>query len=176
MSPAAVVTATAASPAVEQKPAESTGGRRRGRHRRVTQEQGAGEAASKRAEAPAQPRAADQADVAAVAEPSASEPADAEPAVAEVPIIDLPAPAVDRRRPARVPEAEVLLDSVLDALPAPKKAGEGRSRSRRVSTGALSAGGAIPVITRADGAGGDERIRPLRVTRRAPGGRVAHAG
>ena len=96
-----------------------------------------------------------QADVTAVAEPSASAPAAAEPAV-EVPVIDLPAPAVDRKRPARVPEAEVLLDSVLDALPAPKKAGEGRSRSRRVSTGALSAGGAIPVITRADGSGGDE--------------------
>ena len=153
--PAAVVTETAPPPAAEQKPAESTGGRRRGRHRRVTQEQGAGETASQRAEAPAQPRAAAQADVAAVAEPSASAPAAAEPAV-EVPVIDLPAPAVDRKRPARVPEAEVLLDSVLDALPAPKKAGEGRSRSRRVSTGALSAGGAIPVITRADGSGGDE--------------------
>ena len=47
-------------------------------------------------------------------------------------------------------------DSVLDALPAPKKAGEGRSRSRRVSTAALSTAGAPPVITRADGSSASE--------------------
>ncbi|HET8779070.1 MAG TPA: hypothetical protein VFM66_03275, partial [Agromyces sp.] len=69
-----------------------------------------------------------------------------------VPIVELP-PVVpaERKRPVRVEDAEVLLDSVLDALPAPKKAGEGRSRSRRVSTAALSTAGAAPVITRADG-------------------------
>lgn len=153
--PAAASSETAASNAPEQKPAESTG-RRRGRHRRVTQEQGAGEAAAKRIAEPVEPRAAAQAasDVASAAE-RVAEPIAAEPVVAEVPIIDLPAPAVDRKRPARMPEAEVLLDSVLDALPAPKKAGEGRARSRRVSTGALSGGSAIPVITRADGDGAD---------------------
>jgi ribonuclease E len=60
---------------------------------------------------------------------------------------------VRRERPARVPEAEVLLDSMLDALPAPKQPGEGRARakSRRVSTAALSPAGAPPVITRPDG-------------------------
>ncbi len=153
--PAAVSTETAASTAPEQKPAESTGGRRRGRHRRVTQEQGAAEAPSRRTAEPAERRPATQAepDVAPGAEPRSPP---AEPVVAEAPIIDLPAPAADRKRPARVPEAEVLLDSMLDALPAPKKAGEGRARSRRVSTGALSAGGAAPVITRADEAGSDE--------------------
>ncbi|HEY1106062.1 MAG TPA: hypothetical protein VGE78_07925, partial [Agromyces sp.] len=80
----------------------------------------------------------------------------AEPVEAALPIIDLPEPASDRKRPVPTAEAEVLLDSVLDALPAPKKAGEGRTRSRRVSTAALSAGGSIPVITRADGDAGDE--------------------
>ncbi|GAA1817248.1 Rne/Rng family ribonuclease [Agromyces neolithicus] len=149
--PAAASAEPAASPAAEQKPAESTGGRRRGRHRRVTQEQGAGEAASKQAETPASPSAEVPEGGSGVAERNASEPVAAEPAVAEVPIIELPAPAVDRKRPARVPEAEVLLDSVLEALPAPKKAGEGRARSRRVSTGALSGGSAVPVITRRDG-------------------------
>jgi ribonuclease E len=71
-----------------------------------------------------------------------------------LPLLDLPVPPVERTPPTRVPEAEVLLDSVLDALPAPKKAGEGRSRSRRVSTAALSTAGAAPVITRADGTDG----------------------
>jgi len=69
-----------------------------------------------------------------------------------VPIVDLPpAVPVERKRPVRVEDAEVLLDSMLDALPAPKKAGEGRARSRRVSTAALSPAGGPPVITRADG-------------------------
>jgi ribonuclease E len=69
-----------------------------------------------------------------------------------VPIVDLPPVApVERKRAVRPADAEVLLDSVLDALPAPKKAGEGRARSRRVSTAALSTAGAPPVITRADG-------------------------
>ncbi|MGR0317812.1 Rne/Rng family ribonuclease [Agromyces sp. ZXT2-3] len=72
-------------------------------------------------------------------------------------LIDLPEAPVRRDRPARVAEAETLLDSVLDALPAPKAAGEGRSRSRsrRVSTAALSPAGAPPVITRPDGSPAD---------------------
>jgi ribonuclease E len=55
-----------------------------------------------------------------------------------------------------VPEAEVLLDSMLDALPAPKQPSEGRARakSRRVSTAALSPAGSPPVITRPEGEGG----------------------
>ena len=78
--------------------------------------------------------------------------ASAEPQVAAVPLVELPPVApVERRRPVRVEDAEVLLDSMLDALPAPKKGGEGRARSRRVSTTALSPAGGPPVITRADG-------------------------
>ncbi|MFC9560886.1 Rne/Rng family ribonuclease [Agromyces sp. NPDC056965] len=124
----------------DEKPAESSGGgRRRGRHRRVSQDQGAAAAASEPAAAPA---------AASVEAPTA-------PVAPEVaPILDLPVPPVSRKRPARVAETEVLLDSVLDALPAPKKAGEGRTRSRRVSTAALSTtAGGQPVITRADGSG-----------------------
>ncbi|MFK4729423.1 Rne/Rng family ribonuclease [Agromyces mediolanus] len=63
-----------------------------------------------------------------------------------VPVIELPEAPV-RTRPSTPVDAGNLLDSVLDALPAPKKAGEGRARSRRVST-ASSAGGESPVITR----------------------------
>ncbi|WP_448810086.1 Rne/Rng family ribonuclease [Agromyces bauzanensis] len=130
---AAAVTAT--EPAVES---HAGSGRRRGRHRRVTQEQGA-------AQAP------DAASATAPAEAASAEPV---PTVAEapaVPIVELPPVVpVERKRPVRIEEAEVLLDSVLDALPAPKKAGEGRSRSRRVSTAALSPAGGPPVITRVD--------------------------
>ncbi|MBT2499968.1 Rne/Rng family ribonuclease [Agromyces sp. ISL-38] len=111
-----------------------TAGGRRSRHRRVTQEQGAAEHVS-------------------AAEPSGSTAtAPADDLVHDaVQLLDLPVPPAERKRPARAPEAEVLLDSVLDALPAPKKAGEGRARSRRVSTAALSGAGGAPVITRADG-------------------------
>lgn len=125
------------------------GGRRRGRHRRVSQEQGTPETGESRDE-----RTHESA--AAAAAPEAA--AEATPAQAPeaAPVLELPEPAVERRRPVHAAEAEVLLDSVLDALPAPKKAGEGRARSRRVSTAALSTGGAPPVITRADDNAGAE--------------------
>lgn len=135
-----------ATPSAEA-PAEG-GGRRRGRRRAS---RGSGGGAGEReaaAEAPAVPDERAEAEAPAnAAEPAAERPA---------PIIDLPEPPVRRERPARVPEAEVLLDSMLDALPAPKQPGEGRarSRSRRVSTAALSPAGAPPVITRPDGEGG----------------------
>ncbi|GAA1774768.1 Rne/Rng family ribonuclease [Agromyces lapidis] len=118
-----------------------TGGRRRGRHRRVSQEQGTPEAST----APDEQAPSGSA---VTAKPETA--AEAAPAPEAAPILELPVPAVDRKRPVRAAEAEVLLDSVLDALPAPKKSGEGRARSRRVSTAALSTGGAPPVITRAD--------------------------
>ncbi|MFD1722216.1 hypothetical protein ACFSBI_11710, partial [Amnibacterium endophyticum] len=56
------------------------------------------------------------------------------------PAIDLPEP--QRDAPARLPrrEAEDLLGSVLDSLPQPKAAGQGRRRSRRVTTSTLTAG------------------------------------
>jgi ribonuclease E len=74
---------------------------------------------------------------------SASSDAAEAPAVLELPaieILDIPvakAPASQRRISTH--DAEVLLDSVLGALPEPKQPGQGRSRSRRVSTAALSA-------------------------------------
>ncbi|GAA4367084.1 Rne/Rng family ribonuclease [Agromyces bauzanensis] len=125
---------------------QSATGRRRGRHRRVTQEQGATRAAEA-ATTPAEPEAAPA--VAGAPVPAEALAATEVPAVA---IVELP-PVVpaERKRPVRIEDAEVLLDSVLDALPAPKKAGEGRARSRRVSTAALSPAGGPPVITRADG-------------------------
>ncbi|GAA2023901.1 hypothetical protein GCM10009819_03380 [Agromyces tropicus] len=75
----------------------------------------------------------------------------------QAPLIDLPEAPARRDRPARTEDTETLLGSVLDALPAPKAAGEGRSRtkSRRVTTTALSPAGAPPVITRPDEASGD---------------------
>jgi ribonuclease E len=55
-------------------------------------------------------------------------------------LLDLPVEPKVAERPRRsVPdEAARVLDSVLDALPAPKRSGEGRRRSRRVSTPALT--------------------------------------
>ncbi|RFA15879.1 ribonuclease E/G [Subtercola boreus] len=59
-------------------------------------------------------------------------------AALELPIIDLPSPPRAPQR-AKREDAARLLDSVLEALPEPKQPGQGRSRSRRVSTAALSA-------------------------------------
>ncbi|MRG58477.1 Rne/Rng family ribonuclease [Agromyces sp. CFH 90414] len=85
--------------------------------------------------------------------------AGAEPAAVDLPELpDLPAPR-ERQRPVVDPDS--LLGSVLDALPAPKQPGEGRARSRRVSTAAVSTAGGAPVILRIDAersaaAGSDE--------------------
>ena len=58
----------------------------------------------------------------------------------ELSILEIPvAPTATNRRRISTHDAEVLLDSVLDALPEPKQPGQGRARSRRVSTAALSA-------------------------------------
>jgi ribonuclease E len=60
-----------------------------------------------------------------------------------VPTVVLGLPVEVHERPvARLEpiEAADLLDSVLEALPAPKAAGQGRRRSRRVSTPALTPG------------------------------------
>ncbi len=150
-SPAA--TAEAASTAIEpETEPKGASGRRRGRHRRVTQEQGAAEPSTDAAgpteadsERPAEPAMPEHDTMPEQVEAEAT-------ASAAVPIVELPPVVpVERKRPVRIEDAEGLLDSVLDALPAPKKAGEGRSRSRRVSTAALSTAGAAPVITRADG-------------------------
>jgi len=57
-----------------------------------------------------------------------------------VAILDIPIAAAPKREPRAVaPDAESLLDSVLQALPEPKQPGQGRSRSRRVSSPSISA-------------------------------------
>ncbi|WP_308796546.1 Rne/Rng family ribonuclease [Agromyces silvae] len=83
-------------------------------------------------------------------------------ATSPAPTLDLPGlPDLpgrrERPRPAADPDA--LLGSVLDSLPAPKKPGEGRGRSRRVSTAALSGNGSAPVIVRPEDADGDQDSR-----------------
>ncbi|MCX7522236.1 Rne/Rng family ribonuclease [Microbacterium sp. STN6] len=56
-----------------------------------------------------------------------------------VAILDIPIePAPRARQRAKSSETEHLLDSVLEALPQPKQPGHGRSRSRRVTTAALT--------------------------------------
>jgi ribonuclease E len=52
------------------------------------------------------------------------------------------------------PEASQLLDSVLDALPEPKQPGQGRTRSRRVSTAAVSAPASAPASAPVDSSHG----------------------
>lgn len=76
------------------------------------------------------------------------------PADTTVAILDIPV-GVSKREPRRVPAeaAESLLDSVLQALPEPKQPGQGRSRSRRVSSGSISAP-ANPTAT--DGTGTED--------------------
>jgi ribonuclease E len=74
---------------------------------------------------------------------------EAAPASQAASILDLPVPPVaPARRSRRVSstDAELLLGSVLDALPEPKKPGEGRSRSRRVTTQALPGNAQPPMV------------------------------
>ena len=61
------------------------------------------------------------------------------PTETSVAILDIPIAAA-KREPRKVSgDAESLLDSVLQALPEPKQPGQGRSRSRRVSSPSISA-------------------------------------
>ncbi|KQX08400.1 ribonuclease G [Leifsonia sp. Root1293] len=73
------------------------------------------------------------------------------PVTAEAPvaILDIPVVAKVVREPKRANpvETEHLLDSVLDSLPQPKQAGQGRARSRRVSTAGLSTTPVEPIVT-----------------------------
>ncbi|WP_285117009.1 Rne/Rng family ribonuclease [Leifsonia sp. fls2-241-R2A-40a] len=62
-----------------------------------------------------------------------------------LPILDLPEPAVVAPASRSLDhETELLLDSVLDALPAPKEPGQGRGRSRRASTTVIAGGELAP--------------------------------
>ncbi|VXB70236.1 Rne/Rng family ribonuclease [Curtobacterium sp. 8I-2] len=73
-----------------------------------------------------------------------------------VAILDIPIAAAPKREPRAVaPDAESLLDSVLQALPEPKQPGQGRSRSRRVSSPSISAP-ATPTEEPADDADGTD--------------------
>ncbi|MCW4459690.1 Rne/Rng family ribonuclease [Microbacterium sp. MPKO10] len=79
-----------------------------------------------------------------VSEPAASESKEADAGTATGPdesvaILDIPIePAQRSSRAIDKREAEDLLGSVLDSLPEPKKPGQGRNRSRRVTTAALT--------------------------------------
>ncbi|QAY73980.1 Rne/Rng family ribonuclease [Agromyces protaetiae] len=85
----------------------------------------------------------------AVVDPSETVESGAAIPLLELPLGDLPEPR-ERTRPVAA-DTEHLLDSVLDALPPSKPVGSGRSRSRRVSTAALSPSEGAPVIVRVDG-------------------------
>lgn len=67
---------------------------------------------------------------------------EAESAEEIVEILDIPVVKSGRGRKPRVSaeNAEVILENVLEALPEPKAAGQGRGRSRRVSTANISTG------------------------------------
>lgn len=67
---------------------------------------------------------------------------DAEASDEIVEILDIPVVSSGKGRKPRVSaeKAEVILENVLEALPEPKAAGQGRGRSRRVSTANISTG------------------------------------
>ncbi|WP_242090880.1 Rne/Rng family ribonuclease [Curtobacterium sp. DN_7.5] len=104
--------------------------------------------------APETTEAASAPAAAASTEPAASAPvrrrvsssAPVTPTENTVAILDIPV-AVTKREPRPVRgDTESLLDSVLNALPEPKQPGQGRSRSRRVSSPSISA----PATTEGD--------------------------
>ncbi|HEY9423800.1 MAG TPA: Rne/Rng family ribonuclease, partial [Microterricola sp.] len=66
----------------------------------------------------------------------------------QIAILDIPVEVAPRQaRAVNTKAAEELLGSVLEALPQPKQPGQGRSRSRRVSTAALSTTPVMPIVT-----------------------------
>jgi ribonuclease E len=67
-----------------------------------------------------------------------------------VTLLDIPVAAAPPVRRPKVKDADELLGSVLDALPQPKQPGQGRGRSRRVSTAAIAGGSVAPEITRTE--------------------------
>ncbi|NQX03580.1 ribonuclease E/G [Rathayibacter sp. VKM Ac-2856] len=132
---------------VGERQGESSG-RRSERAPRRRRGRGDRDARQETSESGEQPESASPA--AEPARDSAEEPAAAPAAQTPVvPIIDIPippAPIVAERR-VRSEVAEHLLDSVLDALPAPKQPGQGRAKSRRVTTAALTGVAVVPEQT-----------------------------
>jgi ribonuclease E len=163
-SPATPVTPT--SPVAPETPAESSGGSKRRRRRgsragdaqqpsdAVVPQVDAAEPVVEAPETVVEPTVPERAPV--VARAPAAAPVEAQkerpagrrrvsssapvtPADTTVAILDIPV-GVAKREPRPVSEdTESLLDSVLQALPEPKQPGQGRSRSRRVSSGSISA-------------------------------------
>ncbi|KQW05833.1 ribonuclease G [Leifsonia sp. Root4] len=79
---------------------------------------------------------------------SKPEPVRAETKAEPIAILDIPVEVAPRQaRAVNTKAAEELLGSVLEALPQPKQPGQGRSRSRRVSTAALSTTPVMPIVT-----------------------------
>ncbi|SOC88301.1 ribonuclease E [Curtobacterium sp. 314Chir4.1] len=74
------------------------------------------------------------------------------PTETSVAILDIPIAATKRAPRTVSGDAESLLDSVLQALPEPKQPGQGRSRSRRVSSPSISAPATAEGDTTDDGA------------------------
>jgi ribonuclease E len=90
--------------------------------------------------APQQGEAASAADLPAAIElPSASGASDGASDDVPIAILDIPVKKAARAPRVSVQDATSLLDSVLEALPAPKQPGQGRPKSRRVTTAAVSA-------------------------------------
>jgi len=92
--------------------------------------------------------AADTGDAGAVSESSAKD--DVRIPDAPVTLLDIPVAAAPPVRRPKAKDADELLGSVLDALPEPKQPGQGRGRSRRVSTAAIAGGSVAPEITRSE--------------------------
>ncbi|TFB46569.1 Rne/Rng family ribonuclease [Cryobacterium tagatosivorans] len=74
-------------------------------------------------------------------------PAAPEPSSEAVAILDIPVKKATRtRRPVSKQVTDQMLDSVLESLPEPKQPGQGRSRSRRVTTAGGSTSAAQPIV------------------------------
>jgi ribonuclease E len=117
--------------------------RRKGKGGADRQKQAAEQATDAQA---GQERAAEQQAAGGQAGAAAEAPATGDDhAEAGIPLIELPEPAPVHAAPRPSQhETELLLDSVLDALPAPKEPGQGRSRSRRASTAVIAGGELAP--------------------------------
>ncbi|MGA1838645.1 Rne/Rng family ribonuclease [Herbiconiux sp. 11R-BC] len=127
-----------AAEAPEQGVAASKSSRRRKSRQSRSTESAGGDApaTTTAADAPAAPDAPEQAPAPAPVVEAAAAVGESAP---EIAILDIPVTKAQRVPRVRPQDATHLLDSVLEALPEPKQPGQGRGRSRRVSTAAVSA-------------------------------------